>query len=128
MSSTTNRHPRPIPRSIASPLADRSTAAPAALVNRTRRVVRERAQDLQHRRNALKVLAIPLAVSAAFVLMSSHAVWSLLDQYEISPTGIPDASDQMLVLLLWFLPITAALLAAFWVRRSRSHSQAEPRL
>ena len=83
---------------------------------------------MQNRRRTLKVLVIPLAVCAAFVLMSSHAVWSLLDQYEISPTGIPDASDQMLVLLLWFLPITAALLAAFWFRRNRSQGQAEPRL
>ena len=103
----------------------RSTAAPAALVNRTRRVVSERAHDLQQRRHNLKVLAIPLAVCGAIVLMSSHAVWSLLDQYELSPTGIPDASEQMLVFLLWFLPITAALLAAVWFRRTRSRSQAE---
>ncbi len=59
--------------------------------------------------------------------MSSHAVWSLLDQYELAPTGIPDASNQMLVFLLWFLPVTAALLAAAWVRRTRSRSQAESR-
>lgn len=106
-------------------LLNQPTAAPAALVNRTRRVVSERAHDLQHRRRALKVLAIPLTVCAAFVLMSSHAVWSLLDQYEISPTGIPDASDQMLVFLLWFLPVTAALLAAAWSRRTSSRNQAE---
>ena len=104
-----------------------STAASAALVNRTRRVVSERAHDLRHRRRTLQVLVIPLAVCAAFVLMSSHAVWSLLDQYELSPTGIPDASDQMLVFLLWFLPITAALLAAAWFRRTRSRSQPDLR-
>lgn len=118
MPSPANLHRSP---SKASQL---SSAAPAALVNRTRRVVSERAHDLQHRRRSLKILAIPLAVCAALVLMSSHAVWSLLDQYELSPTGIPDASDQLLVFLLWFLPITAALLAAAWFRRTRSESQA----
>ena len=101
------------------------SAAPAALVNRTRRVVRARASALQSPRRNLQILAIPLAVCAAFLLMSSHAVWSLLDQYELSPTGIPDASDQMLVFLLWFLPITAVLLAAAWFRRTRARSQAE---
>ena len=105
----------------------RTSAASAALVNRTRRVVSERAHDLQDRRRTLKSLAFPLAVCAAFVLMGSHAVWSLLDQYELSPTGIPDASNQMLVFLLWFLPVTAALLAAAWFRRTRSRSQAGSR-
>lgn len=117
------------------PATDRETlthphqtfAASAHRVNRTRRVISERAHDLQRRRRTLKVLAIPLAVCAVLVLMSSHAVWSLLDQYELSPTGIPDASNQMLVFLLWFLPITAALLASAWFRRTRSRSQAEPR-
>lgn len=104
-----------------------TSTAPAALVNRTRRVISERARDLQRRRRSLQVLAIPLAVCAALVLMSSHAVWSLLDQYELSPDGIPDASEQMLVFLLWFLPITAALLAAAWFRRARSRTQADLR-
>ena len=110
---------------LVTDLHPHTTAASADRVNRTRRVVSERAHDLQRRRRNLKVLAIPLAICAAFVLMSSHAVWSLLDQYELSPTGIPDASDQILVFLLWFLPITAALLAAAWFRRTRSRSQAE---
>ncbi len=108
-----------------APGPQHAVAAPAALVSRTRRVVSERAHDLQRRRRALQVLAIPLAICAAFVLINSHAVWSLLDQYELSPTGIPDASDQMLVFFLWFLPVTAALLVAAWFRRTRTRSQAE---
>ncbi len=97
----------------------------AAVINRTHRVVRERAQTLHDRRRRLRALWIPLAVCAAFILMSSHAIWSLLVQYELSPTGIPDASEQMLVLLLWFLPATAAVLAAVWFRRTRSRTQSE---
>lgn len=117
----------PEARRSSVPDSHHTTAASAERVNRTRRVVSERAHDLQRRRRTLRELALPLAVCAAFVLMSSHAVWSLLDQYELAPTGIPDASNQMLVFLLWFLPVTAALLAAAWVRRTRSRSQAESR-
>ena len=48
------------------------------------------------------------------------AVWTLLDEYEITPTGIPDASGQFLVLLLWFLPVSMALLSMVWFRRVRT--------
>jgi cytochrome c-type biogenesis protein CcmH/NrfF len=44
----------------------------------------------------------------------------MLDGYDITPNGIPDADDQLVVLLLWSLPVTALLLAMVWLRRIRS--------
>ena len=41
------------------------------------------------------------------------------------PTGIPDASDQMMILLLWSLPVTAFLLGLVWIRRGRSRTNGE---
>ena len=102
-----------------------TASSESAVINRTHRVVRERAQLLQARRTRNRTLWIPLVVCAALVVMCSHAFWSLLDQYEISPSGIPDASDQMLVFLLWFLPVTAALLAAVWFRKTRPRVPSE---
>lgn len=66
-----------------------------------------------------------MGLCAILLVMSATAVWSMLDEYEIAPTGIPDASDQMLVFLLWFLPASAALLAMIWSRRSQSQAGEE---
>ena len=115
----------PIPaQEDATPLqasfTEASTVARAQLVNRTHRVVRERAQSIQSRRSRDRSLWIPMAVCAAFVLILCTAVWSLLDQYELTPTGIPDASSQIFIFLLWFFPVTAAILALAWAHRAHT--------
>jgi hypothetical protein len=99
--------------------------ARASVVNRTHRVVRERAQSLAARRSRVRSLWIPLAVCSALLIILSTAVWSILDQYEVSPTGVPDASNQFLVLLLWFLPVSMALLALVLFRRARKGTDRE---
>ena len=97
-----------------------STVARAQLVNRTHRIVRERAQTLKSQRSRSRGLWIPMAVSAAFLLILCTAVWSLLDQYELTPNGVPDASSQIFIFLLWFFPASAAMLALAWARRTRT--------
>lgn len=97
-------------------------AASAALVNRTHRVVRERARSQSIRRTRLKSLWIPLAVCAALVLIISTGAWTILAQNDLYPSAIPDASDQMLVFLVWFFPVSAALLAMVWFQRTRTRS------
>ncbi len=97
-------------------------AASAALVNRTHRVVRERARSQSIRRTRLKSLWIPLAVCAALVLIISTGAWTILAQNDLYPSAIPDASDQMLVFLVWFFPVSAALLAMVWFKRTRTPS------
>lgn len=105
---------REMARQTVAALAD---GAQASLVNRTHRIVRERAQQMTARRNRIRSLWVPLAMCASMVVILVSAVWTMLDQYELAPTGMPDASDQYVVLLFWFLPATAALLAMFWFRR-----------
>ena len=96
------------------------TAARSQLVNRTHRIVRERAQVLKSQRSRGRSLWIPMAISAAFLLILCTAIWSLLDQYELVPTGIPDASSQIFIFLVWFFPVSAAILALAWARRAHS--------
>jgi protein-S-isoprenylcysteine O-methyltransferase Ste14 len=96
-----------------------NVAARASLVNRTHRVVRERAQQMSSRRDHIRSLMVPLAVCAAMVVILVTAVWTLLDEYELTPTGIVDSSDQYIVLLLWFLPVSAILLGMVWFTRMR---------
>jgi len=103
-----------------------TSMAQAALVNRTHRIVRERAKSQSDRRSRLRSLWIPLAVCSALLLIISSGVWTALAQNDLSPTGIPDASDQMLVFLLWFFPVSASLLALVWFKRARTPSGIEP--
>jgi hypothetical protein len=90
----------------------------ASVVNRTHRVVRERAKMLAIRRSRIRSLWIPLAVCSSLFVIICTAVWSVLDAYEVAPNGVPDASNQFLVLCLWFLPVTIALLALVLFRRA----------
>ena len=96
-----------------------NVAARASLVNRTHRVVRERARQMSSRRDRIRSLMVPLAVCASLLVILVTAVWTLLDQYELAPTGILDSSDQFLVLLLWFLPVSGAILGMVWFTRIR---------
>jgi hypothetical protein len=101
------------------------SAASAAMVNRTHRVVRERARTMQARRSLVRSLWLPLAVFSGILIVICTAVWTVLDEYEIAPTGIPDASQQMFVVMLWFLPLSAVLLAVVWFRRARADDGTE---
>ena len=93
-------------------------AASAQMVNRTRRVVRKRAAALGAQKKSIRSLFIPLCVSAGLLSILVFAIWTLLDQYEANPNGLPDASQQILVLLLWCLPLTGASLAIVWFRKN----------
>ena len=110
----------PIPSAgLDAPTPALSTAARACLVNRTHRIVRARAGSMQARRRRTRGLLLPLIVASAMLLLLCYALWTLFDEYELNPNGLPDASSQLFVLLLWFLPVTAAVLGAVWFRRLR---------
>ncbi|QHS52296.1 hypothetical protein [Edaphobacter sp. 12200R-103] len=94
--------------------------AQVSVVNRTHRVVRQRAAQMSARRNQMRSLWLPVIVCASMLMTVVTAVWTMLDQYELNPIGMPDASDQYVVLLFWFLPVTAALLAIVWLRRTQN--------
>ena len=88
------------------------------MVNRTHRVVRERARTQSDRRRQFKSLLIPLAVFSALLIIISTGVWIALAENDLSPSWILDASDQMLVFALWFFPASAALLGLVWFKRT----------
>lgn len=120
--------PAPTPGPKHSPAAlpfEDHGAARASVVNRTHRIVRERARSQSDRRSRAKSLWIPLAVCSALLIVLAVAGWMILAQMDLSPTGIPDASAQMLVFFLWFLPVSGALLAAVWFRKSLNSTGSE---
>lgn len=92
-------------------------AASASMVNRTHRVIRERARSMQARRSTVRSLWIPLAVSGGLLLVIVSAVWSVLDQYEMAELGLQDLS-QHLVFMMWCLPLSAAILGVVLFRRT----------
>jgi hypothetical protein len=97
-----------------------NATAQASAVNRTHRVVRERAKLIQARRNQVRSLWLPMTICSAMIVIFCSAVWSVLDEYELVPVGVPDSRYQIFVLLLWFFPVSASLLGLVWFRRSRN--------
>ena len=107
--------------------SDTGGAARASIVNRTRRVIRDQAVGMQKQRQKTRSLWVPLAICSSLLLVICYAIWAVLDGYDLTPSGVPDASDQMVLLLLWFLPVSLVVLGLTWVRRGRNRVGSEVR-
>jgi len=103
--------------------------ARAAIVNRTHRVVRERAQAMQARKRRVWDLVIPFLICSAVLWIIVHAILSVADH---STAGVEeglwqhvkdlgsDAGNNISLLLLWFVPLTVITAAIVLLRRSRA--------
>lgn len=99
--------------------------ARAHVVNRTHRVVREQALAMRDRRTRSRSLWAPLLICSSLMAVIFYAAWGMLDGYDVTPTSVPDSSDQLFLLLLWSLPVTAVVLGLVWVHRGRSRATGE---
>ena len=112
-------------------------AARAGVVNRTHRVVRERAKVMQEKRSRDRSLMVPLIICSVLLILSVLAVWTGLYQYQEAVetaeavqsdvAALADANNHLLVAILWFVPVSVALLVTVWVRRSRNNADEEVR-
>jgi hypothetical protein len=110
-----------------------NAAAPAALVNRTHRVVRHRATAMQARRSYMRSLMVPLALCSVLLALVTFAVWSGMYQstdaaeafQDVASLASFDTNNHLMVAMLWFVPLTLILLVAVWVRHVRSR-ESEP--
>jgi hypothetical protein len=107
------------------PAHDSSHGARAVVVNRTHRVVREQALNMQEQREKSRSLWVPIAFFSGLMLMICYGIWATLDSYDFAPNGVPDASDQLILFLLWLLPVTALVVGLVLFKRGRSHSEAQ---
>ncbi|SEG63113.1 hypothetical protein SAMN05421819_3946 [Bryocella elongata] len=94
--------------------------ARSSVVNRTHRVIREQALVMQAQRRRQRSLWVPIGLCSTLLISICYAVWFLMDSNDITPTGVPDASDQMFLITIWSLPITVALLLMVWFRLGRT--------
>jgi hypothetical protein len=99
--------------------------ARGVVVNRTHRVVREQALNLQEQRQKSRSLWVPLTIFSMLMIGICYAIWGVLDGYDLTPNGVPDASDQLMILLLWSLPVTAAVLGMVWFKRARGRASSD---
>lgn len=103
--------------------------ARAAVVNRTHRVVRERATAMQARKRTVRDLMVPVAICSAVLLAIATAVWTVADEgvtgwedglwKRVMQLG-GDAGSSISILLVWFLPLSVITAAIVLLRRSRS--------
>jgi hypothetical protein len=96
--------------------------ARANVVNRTHRVVREQAMTLQAQKKRSRSLWVPIIIFSSLTIGILYAIWGMLDGYDLTPNGVPDASDQMMLLLVWSLPVTAVVLGLIWIKRERGRA------
>jgi hypothetical protein len=94
--------------------------ARAGVVNRTHRIVREQALTMREQKLKSRSLWVPLTIFSILLPAICYAIWGMLDGYDLTPNGIPDASDQLMILLLWSVPVTAVLLGMVWIKRGRN--------
>ena len=100
-------------------------AARASVVNRTHRIVREQALRMQEDRKRSRSLLVPLVICSGLLCAICYTLWTLMDGYDLTPNGVPDASDQVLVFMLLSLPLTVIILGLIWLqRRNRNGEQA----
>lgn len=96
------------------------TGANADRVNRTHRVVRERARTVAARRSKIRSLWIPLLIFSSLLVGICVAVWTVLEEYDLVAPGTQVAGYQVLVPLFWSIPVSAAILAVVWFRRMQT--------
>ena len=114
---------------------DATMGARASVVNRTHRVVRERAKSLHERRSKARGLMIPLIICSSLLILLAVVVWGGMYleaaeaaeavQADVSALSATDINNHMVVVLLWFVPLSVALLATVFIRRSRRNSNDE---
>jgi hypothetical protein len=108
--------------------------ARGCVVNRTHRVVRERAIVMQARRSHARSLMVPLIICSALLILFVVAVWggqyseaAEAVQADVASLATPDSLNHFIVVLLWFVPVSLALLGTVLFRRSRNNSNDEAR-
>lgn len=104
--------------------------ARAAIVNRTHRVVRERAAAMQAQKQKTRNLLVPVLICSALLLFIASAVWSVVDDFGGWEGGLlrrvhditTDAGGTVSILLVWFLPLSVITAAIVLLRRNRTSS------
>ena len=108
--------------------------ARAAVVNRTRRIVRERAVAMQARKRTARNLVVPCIICSIVLVSIAVAVWSVADEgiagwedslwKRITELG-GDAGSTISILLVWFLPLSVISAAAVLLRRARTREESQ---
>ncbi|HEY0308659.1 MAG TPA: hypothetical protein VGB94_10895 [Acidobacteriaceae bacterium] len=98
-------------------------AADVTRVGRTHRVVHERALAMQQVTLQRRTLWLPLTIGSMMIAIICYAAWSGLAQYDAAELSDDvfaalRGGSQMMLLGLWFLPVTATALIFVWLRRN----------
>jgi predicted nucleic acid-binding Zn ribbon protein len=108
-------------------------SARGTVVNRTHRVVRERARVLSERKSRVRSLMLPMVLCGVLLTLTILAVWTGLYQYQgameadVAALAAVELNNHALVALLWFVPVTLGVLVTMWMRRARGGAEDEAR-
>ena len=118
-------------------VSDVSANARAAIVNRTHRVVRERAEQMRAQRSSVRSLAVPLLICSVLLLMMSYALWTVLSSGGSAMGELEEEAGKLLgihamdtdgplsMLFFWFVPVSAVTMGTVLFRRTRGRKDDE---
>jgi H+/Cl- antiporter ClcA len=112
---------------ISEPTLGRPDLSRGPVVSRTHRVVRERARLMEERRSRARSLMLPLLLCSVLLALTAFAVWTGLYQYQTveavaaDMSALADTNNHLMVVVLWFVPVSLAVFSALWMRRSRGN-------
>jgi len=108
---------------IADAMHHMDVGASHTVVGRTQRLMRERVRSNEMQKRSLRSLWLPLLVCSAMVMMIAHSAWALVEQWNVliedSAESFPANSTPLLILTLWFMPLTMGVLVMLWFQRGR---------
>ena len=103
-----------------------SMNARASVVNRVHRVLRAEAITTREQNAKKRSLWVPLMLFSSLMAAICYAIWNTLDSYDlVAPNGLPDARDQMMIFLLWFVPVTTLVVGLVWLQRGRTANESQ---
>jgi hypothetical protein len=80
---------------------------------------------MQARRSYVRSLMVPLTICSVLLILVCAGVWTGLYEYQAAEVvqadiAALDANNHLLVVLMWFVPVTLALLGAILFRFMRN--------
>ena len=98
-------------------MATMTPPAPSRVVNRTHRAIRAQALKQQAQKRKVRSLYLPLIFGGVLLIAAMVTTAVILASDSDVEDTLPYASEQIFVLLMWLIPVSAAAIGVVWYKR-----------
>lgn len=101
-------------------MATMTPPAPSRVVNRTHRAIRAQALKQQAQKKKVRGLYLPLIFGGVLLIAAVVTTAIILASDSEGEGSLPYASEQIFVLLMWLIPVSAAAVGVVWYKRGKA--------